>query len=44
MLIHLLTGIFGQNFWGISADFLLPSSVTDSLYASNPIWKTILSI
>lgn len=44
MLIHLLTGIFGQSFWGISLDFLLPSSITSSLYASYPILQTILSI
>jgi hypothetical protein len=44
MLIHLLTAVFGQDFWGISADFLIPSSLTDSLYTTYPIWKTILSI
>ncbi len=27
-IVHLLTGIFGQNFWKTSLDQLLPASIT----------------
>jgi len=30
--------------WGISLDFLLPQSVTSSLYSSSPILQSILTI
>ena len=44
MLIHIITGIFGQQFWAITLDFLLPSSVTTNLYASYPLLEWVMSI
>lgn len=44
MLIHILTGIFGQGFWAISLDFLLPESLTAGLYSSYPLIQTIMSL
>ena len=43
MLIHLLTGIFGQGMWGISLDFLLPQSLTSGLYSSFPVLEKLLT-
>jgi len=44
MLVHILTGIFGQKMWAVSLDFMLPTSVTSGLYASYPMLQSIFSM
>ena len=39
-----MTGVFGQKFWNINLDFILPSYLTANLYSAYPIMKYILSI
>lgn len=44
ILIHLLTGIFGQEFWGITLDTILPSSVVVHLSQSLPVLDLLLKL
>lgn len=44
ILIHLITGIYGQAMWGFSLEFILPQSITASLSSLHPILQTILAL
>jgi len=44
MVIHLLTGIFGQSMWSVSLHHLLPSSISSGLYISYPALEIIFAV